>query len=84
MLNLACGTRMHHGWNNLDFSPYARLAHRPRLTSMLKAFGMLSNERLKRLAEVDPEIIAWDLRKGIPFAPNTFDVVYHSHFLEHI
>jgi|GEM_PF-6941157 len=25
MLNLGCGTRMHHGFNNLDFSPYVFL-----------------------------------------------------------
>ena len=28
-------------------------------------------------------VIAYDLRLGIPFADNTFDVVYHSHVLEH-
>jgi SAM-dependent methyltransferase len=84
MLNLACGTRMHREWNNLDFSPYARLARRPVLAWMLKTSGFLSPERRGRLDEVDPEIISWDLRKGIPFPSETFDVVYHSHFLEHI
>jgi SAM-dependent methyltransferase len=84
MLNLACGTRMHHGWNNVDFSPYARLARRPALTWLLGASGFLSEERKRRLAEVDPQIIAWDLRRGIPFPPESFEAVYHSHFLEHI
>lgn len=28
-------------------------------------------------------VIAYDLRLGIPFAENTFDVVYHSRVLEH-
>jgi SAM-dependent methyltransferase len=36
------------------------------------------------LQAVDPEIITWDLSRGIPFPDQTFDVVYHSHFLEHI
>ncbi|MEL6495579.1 MAG: methyltransferase domain-containing protein [Cyanobacteria bacterium J06623_7] len=29
------------------------------------------------------EVIAHDLNQGIPFADNTFDLVYHSHLLEH-
>src|SRR4051812_14467764 len=84
MLNLACGTRMHWGWNNLDFSPYTRLARNPALTSCLRRIGFISSQRSERLSQVDPEIISWDLRKGIPFTPATFDVVYHSHFLEHL
>ena len=30
-----------------------------------------------------PGVIACDLRKGLPFADASFDVVYHSHVLEH-
>ena len=30
-----------------------------------------------------PEVMACNLLKGIPFADATFDVVYHSHVLEH-
>lgn len=84
MLNLACGTRMHWGWNNLDFSPYARLRRRSLLTKVLYKIRFISEERHRRLQEVDPEVIQWNLRKGIPFADNTFDVLYHSHFLEHL
>lgn len=29
------------------------------------------------------EVIGYNLHKGIPFGDNTFDVVYHSHLLEH-
>ena len=32
----------------------------------------------------NPEILAHDLRIGIPFADNSFEVVYHSHLLEHL
>jgi len=31
-----------------------------------------------------PTVQEHDLSQGIPFADNTFDVVYHSHFLEHL
>jgi predicted SAM-dependent methyltransferase len=31
----------------------------------------------------DPQVIAYDLRKGIPFPDGTFDLAYHSHLLEH-
>jgi SAM-dependent methyltransferase len=32
----------------------------------------------------DPSIIIHDISKGIPFVDNYFDVVYHSHLLEHL
>lgn len=31
-----------------------------------------------------PEVIIADLRRGIPFPAGAFDVVYHSHVLEHL
>jgi len=83
-LNLGCGTKMNWGWNNLDFSPYARLAHHMGIAKLLRKTGFISAERFQNLLEIDPEIIVWDLRKGIPFDKDTFDVVYHSHLLEHI
>jgi predicted SAM-dependent methyltransferase len=36
------------------------------------------------LAPVDPAIIKCDIRKALPFRPNEFDAVYHSHVLEHL
>lgn len=84
MLNVACGTKMHPGWNNLDFSPYTRLAARPWLVGLLRAVGFLSELRQQRLAAVDPEVICWDLRRGIPFPDDRFHVVYSSHFVEHL
>jgi predicted SAM-dependent methyltransferase len=84
MLNIACGARTHRAWNNMDFSPYTRLASRPRAASFLHKVGVLSDLRYGRVQQVDPDIINWDLRNGIPFPDDTFDVVYHSHFLEHL
>ena len=33
---------------------------------------------------VDKDVIGYDINKRIPFTDNSFDVVYHSHLLEHI
>ena len=33
---------------------------------------------------VSPHVRIHDVRKGIPFPDETFDVVYHSHLLEHL
>ncbi len=84
MLNLGCGWKMNWSWTNLDFSPYARLVKRPKLARLLARLGVLSPLRQERLALVDPEMVCWDLRHGIPYEDETFDVVYHSHFLEHL
>src|SRR5215203_2408233 len=84
MLNIGCGTKMHTAWTNLDFSPYALLAHHPVAAAWLHDRGVLSKGRYDRLAGVDREIVRWDTRRGLPSAVNTFDVVYHSHFLEHV
>jgi SAM-dependent methyltransferase len=83
-LNLACGTRTDWAWNNLDFSPYARLRKHSRLAGFLHRVGVLSPQRYERLSSLDPSVIPWDLRRGIPFVADTFAVVYHSHFLEHL
>ena len=34
-------------------------------------------------APLSPNVRAYDLRRGIPFPDDTFEVVYHSHLLEH-
>lgn len=36
------------------------------------------------LASTAPEVQAYNILKGVPFQPNTFDAVYHSHVLEHL
>ena len=84
MLNIACGFVTHEEWNNLDFSPYAFLADRKSLAEGLNRVGLLSDKRFQRVQEIDPEMINWDLRKGLPFEENTFDVVYHSHFITQV
>lgn len=84
MLNLACGARTHPEWNNVDFGPYARLAQHPRIATLMRRCGLISDLRWQRLGSVDPTTRHWNLRKGIPYPASTFDVVYHAHFLEHL
>src|SRR5437773_9968167 len=83
-LNLACGIYMHRDWNNVDFNPYTWMVHYPRLAALLKELCILSAKRYARLQQTDAAIIRWDVRKGIPFPDQAFDVAYHSHFLEHL
>src|SRR5262245_57859715 len=84
MLNLGCGYKMNWTWTNIDFSAYARLIHHPLLIRFLRGVGFLSQQRSVRLGMIDPQIVLWDLRRGIPFGSETFSVVYSSHFLEHL
>jgi len=84
LLNIGCGTRMNSTWTNLDFSPYARLAHYRGAAKLLHSARLLSDLRYERLQTVDPEIVRWDLRQGIPYPAGSFDVVYHSQLLEHL
>lgn len=82
-LNLGCGTRMHRSWNNLDFSLSILLSRHPAISNILRKLGVLSQERYEKLLRVAPDAIYWNLAKGIPFADDTLDIVYHSHVLEH-
>lgn len=84
LINLGCGIRMHPAWNNLDFSIYARLRHAMWQALILRQVGLISQERFNLFSYIEPDIIVWNLRRGIPFPNQTFDVVYHCHLLEHI
>lgn len=54
MLNIACGSRYHRDWINIDIHP------------------------------VSKDVIRVNVLKGLPFEDSYFDVVYTSHFLEHL
>ena len=84
ILNLGCGTRTHNSCTNVDFSIYALLANNKPITRILIGLHLLSSLRIERLHSVDPHIIRWNLTEGIPFSDQSVDVVYSSHFLEHL
>jgi SAM-dependent methyltransferase len=84
LINLGCGLRTHPEWTNVDFSPYTQLRKRMWLAILLHKTGILSDARWHRLNELPENIFSWNLARGIPFSNDSFDVVYHSHFLEHL
>ncbi len=80
-LNLGCGARTNASWNNVDFGPYAYFAHYPRLARLLRRLRILSGERYQALLGVDRDIVAWDLRRGVPYDDESFDAVYSCNFI---
>jgi len=84
MLNLGSSAEVAPGWNNVDFSWLLRLSRYRRCCAVLHRFGFLSEHRYQRILKLDPHMVLWNLAKGIPFAEQSFDVVYHSHLLEHL
>jgi predicted SAM-dependent methyltransferase len=80
-LNLGCGTKTSSACINIDWSLTVRLVSNPILRACASRF--LNAEQMKKVRRLD-KVVAYNLRKGIPFADNTVDAVYHSHVLEHI
>jgi predicted SAM-dependent methyltransferase len=67
---------------NIDFSIYQRL--RSSIGGRMMAKLVLRGDRRARFEVMSDNIVVHNLRKGIPAASNSVDVVYHSHTLEHI
>jgi SAM-dependent methyltransferase len=84
MLNLGCGVKPSSSPDvlNVDWNVYLRFRRNP----LLKALAPLvfRGERLRHFRALPDNILVHDLSKGIPFADDTFDMVYHSHLLEHL
>lgn len=84
MVNLGSSTRTAPHWTNIDSSPILRIGRHRRLSGFLHRLGLLSDDRYSRILKLDQGCVVWNLVKGIPYPDETFDVVYHSHLLEHI
>lgn len=84
VLNLGCGTKTSDCPDvvNIDWSVYLRIRRNPLLRPAVPLF--LRGGRLDRFRSLPSNILVHDLSKGLPFEPNSVDVVYHSHMLEHL
>lgn len=80
LLNLACGDQAHPEWTNVEFWPHC-VRYRAPLVGPL--FRRLDSDKLHPNGRGVPVRFA-DLRGGIPYPNERFDVAYHSNFLEHL
>lgn len=76
-LNLGCGLVTPADWINIDGSWKALTAKSPFFKILLGLTGE------KALSVWPSNVRVHDLRKGLPFAGGSVDVVYASHILEH-
>jgi SAM-dependent methyltransferase len=87
-INLGCGLAVHEGWINVDASLNAMVAAWPRpahrvLYRLSGASQYYSSDEYCELLE-QHRFVHHDAAYGLPFADNTADFIYSSHFLEHL
>lgn len=84
ILNLGCGTKTSASADviNIDWSIYLRIKKNRILR--LVAPRVIKGEQLSRFQALPDNIMVHDLAKGLPFASDSIDAVYHSHSLEHL
>jgi predicted SAM-dependent methyltransferase len=80
-INLGSGFVGLPDWINYDNSIMARLARWRWVTKMLVSCRLLPKAYLDIRW---PPIVVHDCRKGIPLADNSVDIIYSSHFFEHL
>ncbi|HJR88675.1 MAG TPA: methyltransferase domain-containing protein [Aeromicrobium sp.] len=81
-LNLGCGSRTSERCINIDWSVPIRLKASP--VGRRVAPLLIKGERRASYDAIGGDVLVHDLRKGIPMADASVDVVYHSHVFEHI
>lgn len=84
ILNLGCGAKTSNEPEviNIDWSIHLRVKKNKILAPLVPIF--FNGERLERFRQLPDNIMVHNLAKGIPFASESVDVVYHSHMLEHL
>jgi predicted SAM-dependent methyltransferase len=80
-INLGSGFIGLPGWINYDNSIVAKLARWKWVTKVLVSCRLLPKGYLDIRW---PPIVVHDCRKGIPLADNSVDIIYSSHFFEHL
>lgn len=81
-LNLGCGNNTPEGWINIDGSWNVLLAKWPFFRRFLKILHLIPSS----VSDVrwESNIIFHDVRKNLPFADGTVDIIYSSHLIEHL
>ena len=84
ILNLGCGnkTAAQPEVVNIDWSIYLRLRRRRVLRAIAPL--LLNEGRRERFQALPSNVLVHNLKRGIPFASDSIDIVYHSHLLEHL
>jgi len=84
ILNLGCGTKVSSSPDvmNIDWSIYLWIKKNRVFRVIAPLY--VNGERLRRFNSLPDNIIVHNLARGLPFASNSVDVVYHSHLLEHL
>jgi SAM-dependent methyltransferase len=80
LLNLACGDQAHPEWTNVELWPHSIRYDAP----LLGWFFRRLDAKRTHLDSCGVPVRFADLRDGIPYPGESFDVVYHSNFLEHL
>lgn len=80
-INIGCGPVGHPDWINIDYGILALLHKYAFLEKTLSLFRLWP---AGYDVQWPPNLMVHDCRKGLPFAPETVDYIYTSHFLEHL
>jgi predicted SAM-dependent methyltransferase len=81
-LHLGCGLNTPVDWVNLDGSFNAWLTKYPIIRKISALVGIVSRDKIA--IPWSKDILIHDVRKPLPFADNSMEVVYASHLLEHL
>jgi len=84
ILNLGCGSKTCQSPDVLNIDWSVSLIIKKNFFLRILLSKLLTKERQNNLKKLSQNIIVHDLQKGLPYADNSIDAVYHSHLLEHI